>query len=208
MVLFNRVASGEGIAAKLASIAQHVPTMRWIIALELITFVDAVSLAVALYGLTRDEDQELAVLALSCRVGGGIRSIERAQDVLAAGAQQIIAGSALFKDGRPDLEFAKRLSDAIGMDRVIAAVDSSRPSDRRLGLSANGGPARRRDANTSNSARPIPKRANTSLIVNSRYLVARRRRASNALAATSKSGRWRPHCSTMRSTWSPTPAEG
>ena len=46
--------------------------------------------------------------ALSCRVGGGIRSIERAQDVLAAGAQQIIAGSALFKDGRPDLEFAKR----------------------------------------------------------------------------------------------------
>src|SRR5438132_288195 len=62
--------------------------------------------------------------ALSCRVGGGIRSIERAQDVLAAGAQQIIAGSALFKDGRPDLEFAKRLSDAIGMDRVIAAVDS------------------------------------------------------------------------------------
>lgn len=72
MVLFNRVASGEGIAAKLASIAQHVPTMRWIIVLELITFVDAVALAVALYGLTRDEDQELAVLALSCRVGEGI----------------------------------------------------------------------------------------------------------------------------------------
>src|SRR5207237_420527 len=70
--LFNRVASGEGIAAKLASIAQHVPTMRWIIVLELITFVDAVALAVALYGLTRDEDQELAVLALSCRVGEGI----------------------------------------------------------------------------------------------------------------------------------------
>ena len=62
--------------------------------------------------------------ALSCRVGGGIRTVERAQDVLAAGAQQIIAGSSLFKDGRPDLDFARTLSDAIGRERVIAAVDS------------------------------------------------------------------------------------
>src|SRR6185503_5228418 len=48
--------------------------------------------------------------ALSCRVGGGIRTIERARDVLAAGAKQIIAGSSLFKDGRPNLEFAKALA--------------------------------------------------------------------------------------------------
>lgn len=62
--------------------------------------------------------------SLSCRVGGGIRTIERAQEVLAAGAQQIIAGSSLFKNGEPDLAFAKALADAVGMDRVIAAVDS------------------------------------------------------------------------------------
>jgi phosphoribosylformimino-5-aminoimidazole carboxamide ribotide isomerase len=62
--------------------------------------------------------------ALPCRVGGGIRTIARAQEVLAAGAQQVIAGSALFKDGRPDLTFAKELADAVGADRVIAAVDS------------------------------------------------------------------------------------
>lgn len=62
--------------------------------------------------------------SLSCRVGGGIRTIERAQDVLAAGAQQIIAGSSLFKAGQPDLAFAKALSEAVGRDRVIAAVDS------------------------------------------------------------------------------------
>src|SRR5580693_585532 len=47
--------------------------------------------------------------SLSCRVGGGVRTIERARDILAAGARQIIAGSSLFKGGRPDIDFAKRL---------------------------------------------------------------------------------------------------
>jgi phosphoribosylformimino-5-aminoimidazole carboxamide ribotide isomerase len=61
---------------------------------------------------------------LPCRVGGGIRSIERARDVLESGAHAVIASSALFRDGAVDLEFARSLSDGIGVDRVIAAVDS------------------------------------------------------------------------------------
>jgi phosphoribosylformimino-5-aminoimidazole carboxamide ribonucleotide (ProFAR) isomerase len=62
--------------------------------------------------------------ALSCRAGGGIRTVERARDVLAAGAQHIIAGSSLFHDGAPDLAFARTLCDAVGRERIIAAVDS------------------------------------------------------------------------------------
>lgn len=62
--------------------------------------------------------------ALTCRVGGGVRTIERAQDILAAGARAVIVGSSLFRAGSPDLEFAKRLADAVGVERVIAAVDS------------------------------------------------------------------------------------
>lgn len=62
--------------------------------------------------------------ALSCRVGGGVRTVARAEDILAAGARQVIAGSALFKDGRPNLDFARELSAAIGPERLIAAVDS------------------------------------------------------------------------------------
>src|SRR3954468_20031916 len=62
--------------------------------------------------------------SLACRVGGGIRTVERAQQVLAAGAQQIIAGSSLFKGGQPDLIFPRALASAVGEDRVIAAVDT------------------------------------------------------------------------------------
>jgi phosphoribosylformimino-5-aminoimidazole carboxamide ribotide isomerase len=61
--------------------------------------------------------------ALPCRVGGGIRSIERAEAILAVGARKVILGSALFKDGNVDLRFAKQLADAVGPDRLIAAVD-------------------------------------------------------------------------------------
>jgi phosphoribosylformimino-5-aminoimidazole carboxamide ribotide isomerase len=62
--------------------------------------------------------------SLSCRVGGGVRTVERARDILSAGARQVIAGSALFKSGQPDLSFAAELAEAIGTDRLIAAVDS------------------------------------------------------------------------------------
>jgi phosphoribosylformimino-5-aminoimidazole carboxamide ribotide isomerase len=61
---------------------------------------------------------------LPCRVGGGIRSIERATAVLGAGAHAVIASSALFRGGAVDVVFARALAEAIGVERVIAAVDS------------------------------------------------------------------------------------
>jgi phosphoribosylformimino-5-aminoimidazole carboxamide ribotide isomerase len=61
---------------------------------------------------------------LPCRLGGGIRSVERARAALEAGAHAVIVSSALFTDGRVDREFAETLAAAVGSDRVIAAVDS------------------------------------------------------------------------------------
>jgi phosphoribosylformimino-5-aminoimidazole carboxamide ribotide isomerase len=60
---------------------------------------------------------------LPCRVGGGIRTLERAETVLGSGAAKVILGSALFRNGKVDREFAGHLADAIGPDRLIAAVD-------------------------------------------------------------------------------------
>jgi len=62
--------------------------------------------------------------ALPCRVGGGIRSLERARDVLAGGATHAIVGSALFRGGRVNEPFAESLAAAFGPGRLIAAVDS------------------------------------------------------------------------------------
>ena len=61
---------------------------------------------------------------LNCRVGGGVRTAARAREILDAGARQIIAGSSFFKDGKPDVAFAASLAEAVGVEQVIAAVDS------------------------------------------------------------------------------------
>jgi phosphoribosylformimino-5-aminoimidazole carboxamide ribotide isomerase len=63
---------------------------------------------------------------LPCRVGGGVRTVAKAQALVADGAIEIIIGSSLFRDGQPDLAFARRMAEAVGRERVIAAVDSFR----------------------------------------------------------------------------------
>ena len=61
---------------------------------------------------------------LPCRVGGGIRTVARARDVLALGATKVIVGSSLFAADGVDLAFAEALRDGVGAERLIAAVDS------------------------------------------------------------------------------------
>jgi len=72
MVLVNRATSGEGIAAKLASIAQHTTEMHIAVLLTVLSSFSALVLAVTLYGITRDEDHEVAMLGFACRVGEGV----------------------------------------------------------------------------------------------------------------------------------------
>ena len=62
--------------------------------------------------------------SLPCRVGGGIRSADRASAILSMGARKVIVGSALFRDGGVDLNAAEQFRETIGASRLIAAVDS------------------------------------------------------------------------------------
>lgn len=72
MVLFDRATAGAGIAAKLASIAAHASDVRISMVLSLLGSFSALTLAVTLYAITRDEDGDLAMLGLTCRVGEGV----------------------------------------------------------------------------------------------------------------------------------------
>jgi hypothetical protein len=72
MVLSNRATSGEGTAAKLAGIAQHASDVRVAVVLDLLGCFCALVLAVTLYSITRDQDPDLAMLAMTCRVAEGV----------------------------------------------------------------------------------------------------------------------------------------
>jgi hypothetical protein len=72
MVLFSQATGGQEVTAKLASIAQHLLQLRLTILLGLLQAVCAIVLAVTLYAITRNQDSELAMLALSLRVGEGL----------------------------------------------------------------------------------------------------------------------------------------
>ncbi len=62
---------------------------------------------------------------LPCQVGGGIHSIAAAAATLEAGAERVIVGSALVRQGEADTGFARRLAAAVGRARLVFAVDSS-----------------------------------------------------------------------------------
>ena len=61
---------------------------------------------------------------LPCQVGGGVRTPDRALELREQGALKVIVGSALFKDGAVNVESARSFSEAVGVERVIGAVDS------------------------------------------------------------------------------------
>jgi len=72
MVLSGRATRGEGMAAKLATMAQHAADVRLAALLALLGALSALVLAVTLYAVTRVEDADLALLGLTCRVAEGV----------------------------------------------------------------------------------------------------------------------------------------
>src|SRR5580658_10496130 len=62
---------------------------------------------------------------LPVQAGGGIHSIGRARQVLDAGAKRVIIGSALFSsEGGVNVSFAGELAASVGVERVVAGIDT------------------------------------------------------------------------------------
>ena len=62
--------------------------------------------------------------ALPCQAGGGVRTVARAQALLDAGANRVIAGSSLYSNGGVNIDAAQNFADAVPIDRLVAAIDS------------------------------------------------------------------------------------
>jgi phosphoribosylformimino-5-aminoimidazole carboxamide ribotide isomerase len=74
-----------------------------------------------------DNSELVAQIAkrLPVQAGGGIHSIERARQVLDAGAKRVIIGSALFStEGAVNVSFAGELAASVGAERVVAGIDT------------------------------------------------------------------------------------
>jgi phosphoribosylformimino-5-aminoimidazole carboxamide ribonucleotide (ProFAR) isomerase len=58
------------------------------------------------------------------RAGGGVRSAQRAAELIAQGAQKVIVGTAAFSSDGPNKQLLREIGDAIGRERLILALDS------------------------------------------------------------------------------------
>ena len=72
MFISGRATAGSDIPAKLATMARHAGDVRLSAVLGLVGCLCALVLAVTLYAVTRDEDRDVAMLGLTCRVAEGI----------------------------------------------------------------------------------------------------------------------------------------
>jgi phosphoribosylformimino-5-aminoimidazole carboxamide ribotide isomerase len=63
---------------------------------------------------------------MKVRVGGGIRTVRRAEGLKNLGVQQVIIGSAAFRKGRLNLPFLKKLASRLGKKHILIALDTAR----------------------------------------------------------------------------------
>ena len=81
--------------------------------------IQVIDLDAALGKGSNDELVELVASRCIARVGGGVRSPERARALIEQGAYRVIVGTAAF-----DREQLAAIADAVGPDRLIIALDS------------------------------------------------------------------------------------
>jgi phosphoribosylformimino-5-aminoimidazole carboxamide ribotide isomerase len=97
---------------------------EWIARFSSFPLIQLIDLDAAIgTGHNRDLVREFA-RRLPCQVGGGIRSVGAAEQMLSIGARRVILGSSLIRDGQPDTVFAEGAAHAVGPEKLVFAIDS------------------------------------------------------------------------------------
>jgi len=96
----------------------------WIERFSAYPLVQLIDLDAAMGKDTNSRLIETICKRLPCQVGGGIRTIERAKELLAVGAKRVIFGSALLKEGAVDTQMAAEAVATLGAAQLTFAIDS------------------------------------------------------------------------------------
>jgi phosphoribosylformimino-5-aminoimidazole carboxamide ribotide isomerase len=95
----------------------------WIEKFSAFTIVQLIDLDAAMGRPANDALVRYVATRLPCQVGGGVRSIERAQELLDAGARRVILGSSLFNERGVNKARAEAFSEMLNPDVLVGAVD-------------------------------------------------------------------------------------
>jgi len=96
----------------------------WIAKFAAFPIVQLIDLDAAMGKPANDELVRYVANRLPCQVGGGVRSIERAQELFAAGARRVILGSSLFNERGVNRGRAEAFAEVLDRDALIGAIDS------------------------------------------------------------------------------------
>jgi len=72
MIVFGKAIAGENVAARLTTMAQSAAAIHLNAILALLEAFSALVLAVTLYAITREQDPDIAMLGMACRIVEGV----------------------------------------------------------------------------------------------------------------------------------------
>jgi phosphoribosylformimino-5-aminoimidazole carboxamide ribonucleotide (ProFAR) isomerase len=86
--------------------------------------IQVIDLDAAMGRGANDELVELLAGRARCRVGGGVRSAERARTLVGQGAAQVIVGTAAFTASGINRAVLEEIGTAVGREKILVALDS------------------------------------------------------------------------------------
>jgi phosphoribosylformimino-5-aminoimidazole carboxamide ribotide isomerase len=86
--------------------------------------IQVIDLDAAIGNGSNDDIVRLIAARAKTRIGGGVRSVERAQALVEQGAFRVIVGTAAFGERGANTELLQKMVDAVGRERLVIALDS------------------------------------------------------------------------------------